>query len=174
MSNYKQGMRRTKLYGIWTAMLARCNNPNSAAYSSYGARGIKVCESWHQFTNFQADMGAPKPGQSLDRIDNDQGYSKENCCWATRSQQNRNKRTNRVITVDGESKTMAEWAEISGLKLTTIWARIAKGWDEKAAVSVPAIKSRAGLKPSEKLYLQLGAQHGVTWDAPARRAGEVA
>lgn len=163
MSNYKHGMRRTKLFGIWTAMLARCRNPNTIAYKDYGGRGITVCDSWTDFRNFYADMGEPPEGMTLDRTDNNQGYSKANCKWVSRLEQGRNKRNNRVLTVDGQKKTMSEWAEVSGLKITTIWARIDKGWTEVEAVKTPVITIRKGIKRGQSLR-NFGAQHGVTFE----------
>lgn len=165
MSNYKHGMRHTKIFGVWTAMLARCSNPNCAAYKNYGARGILVSERWHEFASFYADMGLPKPGETLDRIDNNKGYSKDNCRWATRLEQGRNKRNNRILTAQGESKTMSDWAETTGLKLSTIWARINKGWSEHDAVTTPLITKRAGIKRGAKLRdYAFGAEHGVNFN----------
>jgi hypothetical protein len=73
-------------------MLQRCRNPNNRDYRNYGARGIAVCERWLSFENFYADMGDPPPGMSIDRVNNDLGYSAKNCRWATTSEQNRNRR----------------------------------------------------------------------------------
>lgn len=145
-------------------MLARCRNPNTVAYPEYGGRGITVCERWSDFRNFFADMGEPTPGLTLDRIDNNLGYSKENCRWATRTQQGRNKRSNRILIVAGESKTMSEWAEATGLKLSTIWARVNKGWSADDAVLLPLVTRRAGIPMGEKLHKHaFGAQHNVNF-----------
>lgn len=97
-SNRRHGYAGTKTYGVWASMKGRCNNPNHQAYADYGGRGIKVCARWDtdqggSFENFLADMGEKPPELSLDRIDNNQGYSPENCRWATWSEQNLNKRT---------------------------------------------------------------------------------
>lgn len=134
------GMSYSPIYRIWRAMLNRCENPNVVAYRDYGGRGIIVCERWRTFENFYADMGERPEGRSLDRIDNDGPYSPANCRWASRSEQSRNRRDRRKITVLGETKTIAEWAETSGLRLGTIWARLDKGWSELAAVTTPKLR----------------------------------
>ena len=86
-------MNRTHpLYRVWTGMRARCYQPNSSSYPNYGARGITVCERWDDFNTFIADMGERPDGCSLDRINNNEGYSPDNCRWASRIQQNRNRR----------------------------------------------------------------------------------
>lgn len=84
----------TPEYYTWSAMLARCSNPNNDSFPDYGGRGIRVCECWLSFKNFIADMGPRPPGTSLDRIDNDKNYEKANCQWANKQQQRRNQRRN--------------------------------------------------------------------------------
>jgi hypothetical protein len=85
-------------YSVWRAMVQRCCNPNSPAYKNYGGRGIVVCEAWREFASFYADMGSrPSPDHSLERKDNDAGYSPDNCVWATRQEQGQNRRTS-VVT----------------------------------------------------------------------------
>lgn len=115
------GMRKTKVYSIWTSMKTRCYNPNSKFYHRYGGRGITVCDAWRDsFEVFYADMGEPPARMSLDRIDNNKGYSKDNCRWATQEQQHNNRdRTVRII--DGEEHlTLREYAKKHSLNINTV------------------------------------------------------
>lgn len=88
----KHGACGTRAYAIWAGMIQRCNNKSRNSYKNYGGRGITVCERWLSFENFLQDMGHPPEGQSIERKDNDQGYSPENCVWATDTVQARNSR----------------------------------------------------------------------------------
>ena len=89
----KNGLINSKSYQTWASMKQRCNNPNNKHYKDYGGRGIGICKEWVQFINFYKDMGEPLDSMSLDRIDNNKGYFKDNCRWATNIIQGRNQRT---------------------------------------------------------------------------------
>lgn len=125
-------------YGVWSTMIQRCTNQNDKKYASYGGRGISVCERWLKFENFIADMSQrPSVKHSLDRTDNDLGYSKENCCWATRTEQQNNTRRNVHMTIDGKTLTIAQWSRLSNVWCGVIRYRFNHGWAEKAAVWTP-------------------------------------
>lgn len=108
-------------YSTWNTMKARCLNPKNKSFHSYGGRGISLCDRWLKFNNFIIDMGdKPSTRHSIDRINNDGNYEPGNCRWATRKEQGRNMRSNRLITHDGQIKCLSEWGEYFGLsrKLT--------------------------------------------------------
>lgn len=129
------GMSNTSTMSVWKNMMNRCFNKNVPAYRDYGARGITVCERWKDFNLFLMDMGIRPDDRFLERIDNDQGYCPENCKWATRSEQARNHRRNKWMTIDGVSLVMADWAKNAGLKQSTLEYRIQKGMCPKDALS---------------------------------------
>lgn len=107
---HKRGGKMSGTYKTWSDMIQRCNNANNTGYRNYGGRGIKVCERWHTFENFLADMGLRPLGKSLDRINVNGNYTPTNCRWATRQEQAENTRFNRWITYDGRTDTQANWA----------------------------------------------------------------
>lgn len=90
--NLTHGQSKTPTYSTWLAMWSRCTNPKHVGWKSYGGRGIKVCRRWQKFENFLADMGPKPEGLTIERRNNERGYSPTNCCWATQAEQNRNKR----------------------------------------------------------------------------------
>lgn len=134
------GQTGTPLYRRWQAMLARTNSPSHSFYGYYGGRGIKVCERWRSFEAFAADMGPSfSPGLELDRIDTDGDYEPSNCRWATRTQQARNMSSNRRLTFRGHTMTVSEWAEVLGLKASTVRSRLNKhGWSVERALTTGA------------------------------------
>ena len=135
--HYKHGGKGTKLYEVWCAMKARCNNPKLKVYPHYGGRGITVCEEWlHDFEQFEkwAVANGYKENLSIDRIDNDKGYSPDNCRWATKEQQANNQRTTLTVEYNGVTKTLHEWAKVLEIKPHTLYHRIYKrGWSIERA-----------------------------------------
>ncbi len=117
-------------YNTWVKIMDRCYNKNSSRFNYYGARGIKVSKSWHNVKNFIKDMGE-KPGKaySIDRIDNNKGYSKENCKWSTPLEQSINKRNNILFDHKGEIKTLKQISRDTGISYTTLWCRLKRGVD---------------------------------------------
>ncbi len=120
------GMYGKGVYYIWGGIIGRCLNPKSKYYTRYGGRGITVCDRWrHSFENFQADMGPrPSPKHTIERKDNDRGYSPDNCCWATMKEQ----ASNRSNTIRVNGVTLAAMAESSGIPLSVIQERHKHGW----------------------------------------------
>lgn len=92
----KHNLRNLKEYQIWSDMKTRCINPNNKFYCSYGGRGITVCDEWQEFENFYRDMGDCPEGYSIERINNDKGYSKDNCKWIPKGEQQRNQRRTKI------------------------------------------------------------------------------
>lgn len=119
-------------------MRARCLRKSHHAYASYGGRGITICERWNSFKSFLADMGERPLGTSLDRIDTNGNYSKENCRWASALAQQSNKRNARKITYNGKTQGVAAWARDVGISDPTIRSRLNSGWDVHDALTVPA------------------------------------
>lgn len=139
------GASDTRAYQTWLSMRQRCNNPNSRFFSYYGGRGIRICERWSVFENFLADMGQPGPGETLDRIDNHGDYEPANCRWATRQAQQNNRRVNRTITHEGQTRTISEWSRATGIHRNTITQRIDKGYPDDAILSPVRLHDDTGL-----------------------------
>lgn len=129
--------RANRCREIWRQMKARCLNPKNARYEGYGGRGITICDRWLKFENFREDMGEPPEGLSLERRDNDAGYSKDNCYWATRAEQQANLRTNVRLTYQGKTQHVAAWAREVGLAEITLVTRLRRGWPVERALSAP-------------------------------------
>lgn len=132
--------KRSRLNRIWKQMRQRCNNVNDCAYGRYGGRGIKVCIEWDDFKAFRLwalDNGYDH-GLSIDRIDNNLGYSPQNCRWVTNLVQARNKRNNHIMTMGGESLSLPEWAERLGMNIGTLKSRVnILKWNDHKALTTP-------------------------------------
>lgn len=126
-------MRNSRLYHVWIGMKQRCLNPFHPCYSRYGGRGICIFDEWVNdfvaFYNYVSSLpNFDKNGYSLDRIDNEKGYMPGNLRWSTQKTQARNRHTNFFIEYNGQRMTLAEAAELSGIKYITLWSRYSRGW----------------------------------------------
>jgi hypothetical protein len=128
--------KRTAEYRTWCNIKDRCHRETSNCYGRYGAKGIKVCEQWfNSFEAFFEYMGPRPDGCSIDRIDNSKGYEPGNCRWATWTEQQRNKTSNVLMTIDGVTKCRGEWATVeNAADYFVIRARKKRGWSDKEAV----------------------------------------
>lgn len=133
--NKKHGEATTHLYKLWNQMRMRCINEKLIEYKNYGGRGITVCDEWNDYQTFRdwAMNNGYEFGLTLDRINNDREYSPDNCRWATRSEQMCNTRRNRVITWNGETHIMKEWAELLNIPYDTLETRLRRGWSVERA-----------------------------------------
>ena len=134
------GLSKTRLHTIWHSMLCRCKYKGTHSYKNYGGKGIKVCEEWeHNFMNFYnwAMSNGYKDGLTLDRIDNNKGYSPDNCRWATREEQANNRKTNRFLAYKGETKTCKQWCREYNVSPTTLYDRLGRGWTIEQALTIP-------------------------------------
>lgn len=139
----KHGMRKTRIYTIWTFMKIRCYNKNCKAYKDYGGRGISVCDEWKN--DFSAFMKwAYENGYSeeltIDRINVNGNYEPDNCRWATFKTQANNTRQNKYLTLDGKTMTMKQWSEYTGIRYGTLYRRLKDGWSVESALTIPATR----------------------------------
>ena len=133
---FKHGKKGTPEYSVWALMRDRCNNPNNKKFDYYGGKGVSVCERWDDFTLFLDDMGhRPSRLHTIDRIDSGGNYDPDNCKWSTRKEQVRNRSNTKMLTVDGATKPMAEWAEIYEIPYQVVNKRVWRGWDHKRALT---------------------------------------
>lgn len=143
--NYKHGLKGTRVFRIWSNMKTRCNNPNSNYYKRYGGRGIKVCDEWNDFQVFYdwAMSNGYNDNLSIDRINNNGNYEPSNCRWVDMKTQGRNRCSNHLIIINGETKTIEEWCVQYNINRHTVQDRLKRGWDEiRAIVEPPQTKFR--------------------------------
>lgn len=163
----KHGRSRdsTPEYRVWACMLSRCRNANDKGYHNYGGRGIRVCERWLSFGDFLADMGErPSPKHSLDRHpDNNGNYEPGNCRWATKKQQDTNRRTTRLVTFEGETLCIKDWAKKFSIGYDVLLNRFNLGWSPDAAFFTPPNKrgQRYHDKPSAGRGVAADARRGA-------------
>lgn len=153
------------LYRVWAGMISRCYVPTCANYRNYGARGITVCDRWRGsaktgdvvgFRNFVEDMGERPEGLTLERVDNNAGYSKENCRWATMEDQANNTRSNVVVEHNGVRRTITQWTK--EFDLPTTWAPTARAWGVplETALELLVNQGRTARVSWEKLFAEVG------------------
>ena len=144
------GMSNTRLYRIYKKMYRRCYKPKTKWFENYGGRGITICQEWlgeQGFENFAewSIKNGYDDNLSIDRKDNDKGYSPDNCRWATAKEQANNTRSTVFLTYKGETKPASEWAEITGIRQDTLTMRKRNGWSDEECIEVP-LNSRRGKK----------------------------
>ena len=143
------GKSDSKLFPVWNTMIGRCTNPNAHEYENYGGRGIKVCDEWQSFENFYEwaiangyDENSDRKNSTLDRINVDGNYEPLNCRFVSMKTQQRNKRSNVLVTYNGETHCLSEWAEIAGIRYGTFLKRIYAGWSMEDAMTKPLVYTR--------------------------------
>lgn len=133
--SYKHGLNGTPEQKVWNNMKSRCLNPNHPRYKDWGGRGITISDDWLKLENFYRDMGKrPSKHHTLERIDNNKGYSKENCYWATTKDQALNRRSNKHLTANGYTFTLLEWSEKLSINKVTLASRLRRGWSVEEAL----------------------------------------
>ena len=139
MINYKTGQYKSRIYHTWINMKTRCHTPTAWEYKNYGARGIVICDEWRNdfkaFYNWAMENGYTDE-LTIDRIDNDGNYCPENCRWVDRVTQNRNQRNTRLITYNGETKHLFDWADEFGINRNTLAGRLYRGWSIERALNI--------------------------------------
>lgn len=142
--NTIHGMSKTRIYREWAGIIQRCNNPKNTSYERYGAKGVTVCDEWlgeNGFINFYnwAMANGYRDDLTIDRKENNKGYFPENCRWIPLSEQSRNQKTNRKLTYNGKTMTMAEWSREIGINSSSLFGRLKRGWSIEKALSTPPI-----------------------------------
>lgn len=143
--------KKVRLYNIWSHMCERCNNPNFIHFRQYGGRGISVCSEWlESYESFKkwALANGYQDGLTLDRIDNNGDYTPSNCRWATPKEQANNRRTNRMLTYNGEIHNIEGWCYITGLPRHIVDGRLRRGWSVEKTLSTPVLTKGGKVRES--------------------------
>lgn len=144
---HASGGKCSATYISWMSLFSRCYNPKDKRFIAYGGRGINVCERWREsFSNFLDDMGERPIGTSLDRIDPNGNYDPGNCRWATQKEQQRNRRNNVRVTINGETRCISEWLEVLGMPRSTLDKRRRAGFSLNTALTAPIRTDRKPIK----------------------------
>jgi len=142
----RQPISHSPEYKAWTKAKERCYNPKTKNFSDYGGRGISMCKEWlndpHQFIKDMGEKPEPKNNYSLEREDNSLNYSKDNCKWADRKEQANNRRSNKLITYNGYTFNISQWAELLEIKPHTLAKRFKNGWSVEKAFTTPIREAR--------------------------------
>lgn len=138
----RHGLHKAAGYANWNAMMNRCYRTENDNYKNYGGRGITVFSRWHDPSAFIADMGEPKPGEQIDRIDNNGNYEPGNCRWVTAKGNANNRRNSILLFIDGVGRSINEWAEMNDIPRATIVTRLRRGWSIDDAVNKPSNVTR--------------------------------
>ncbi len=135
-SKLERELHETPTYWTWMNMRQRCTHPFARSFKNYGGRGITVCKRWREsFENFVKDMGVRPPGMTIERINNNAGYMKSNCRWATRAEQSVNRRNNRLLTFRNKTQPMSVWAKELNICYQTVFNRKKRGLSDARALS---------------------------------------
>lgn len=155
---------------VWSNMRQRCTNPKATQFKDYGGRGIKVCAAWDNYATFERDMSPRPPGMTLDRIDGNGDYSLGNCRWASRKEQQRNRRVNVYITIEGESYLAIDLAERAGHSVATIIERAKAGLPMPEIVAHerrwsynPEAIARGSITANANRRAKTHCKHGHEW-----------
>lgn len=161
---------KRRLHTAWRNMLGRCENPRHSGYKDYGGRGIVICEEWHNFFSFYAWSlsNGYADNLTIDRIDNDKGYNPSNCRWVSQKKNSRNRRNNHVVTFNGESLCVSEWAERLGMTASALGERLrSSAWSLEQALTIGK-NGRVVKQPSfEKAVFQISKDGSILkkWDS---------